>query len=87
MKSYWTYRTQLDFKHRMRDPIYGFIQLTQVELDIIDTPIFQRLRRVHQLALTKYVYPSAEHSRFVHSIGVMHCATLIYEGIWNHKAT
>ncbi len=71
----------------MRDPIYGFIPLTKLEMEIIDTPIFQRLRRIHQLALTKYVYPSAEHSRFVHSIGVMHCASLIYEGIFNHKQT
>ncbi|UQZ90397.1 phosphohydrolase [Deltaproteobacteria bacterium Smac51] len=86
-KTYWSYKANLKFVHRMRDPIYGFIPLTQLEMDIIDTPIFQRLRRVHQLALTKYVYPSAEHSRFVHSIGVMHCASLIYEGIFNHKDT
>jgi HD superfamily phosphohydrolase len=82
---YWSYRSNIEIAHRIRDPIYGFIPLTQLELDIIDTPIFQRLRLVHQLALTKYVYPAAEHTRFVHSIGVMHCASLIYEGIYNHK--
>ena len=70
---------------RFRDPIYGFIPVTDAELKIIDTPIFQRLRRVGQLALTKYVYPSTEHSRFVHSLGVMHCTTLVYEGIINNK--
>ena len=72
---------------RIRDPLYGFIYLTTAEKAIVDTPIFQRLRRVHQLALTKYVYPSAEHSRFVHSLGVMHCATLILSGIFENKKT
>ena len=72
---------------RIRDPLYGFIPLTKEEMRIIDTPLFQRLRRIHQLALTKYVYPSAEHSRFVHSIGVMHCATRIYEGVMEHRET
>lgn len=72
---------------RIRDPIYGFIPLTKEETNIIDTPLFQRLRRIHQLALTKYVYPSAEHSRFVHSLGVMHCATKILAGVMEHKAT
>lgn len=79
------YIKSIGAKYRVRDPIYGFIPLTAEEMEIIDTPIFQRLRRVHQLALTKYVYPSAEHSRFVHSLGVMHCATLIMAGIMEHK--
>lgn len=70
---------------RFRDPIYGYIHLTKKEHAIIDTPLFQRLRRVHQLALTKYVYPTAEHSRFVHSLGVMHCATAMYIGLCEHE--
>ncbi|WP_338669095.1 HD domain-containing protein [Pseudodesulfovibrio methanolicus] len=81
------YFKKIDAKHRIRDPLYGFILLTDAELKIIDSPIFQRLRRIHQLALTKYVYPSAEHSRFVHSIGVMHCATLMLAGVMDHKHT
>jgi len=64
--------------HRIRDPIYGYIWLTEAELNIIDTPIFQRLRRIGQLALTKYVYPTAEHSRLVHSLGVLQAATNIF---------
>ena len=72
-------------KHRFRDPIYGFIELNDSELKIIDTPIFQRLRRVHQLALTKYVYPSAEHSRFTHSMGVMQVATEIFLNIYRNS--
>ncbi|MDA3787557.1 MAG: HD domain-containing protein [Desulfobacula sp.] len=64
--------------HRIRDPIYGYIWLTDTELELVDTPVFQRLRRINQLALTKYVYPTAEHSRFVHSLGVVQAATNIF---------
>ncbi|WP_084502153.1 HD domain-containing protein [Fundidesulfovibrio putealis] len=81
------YFKKIDVKHRLRDPVYGFVHLTAAEMRIVDTPLFQRLRRVHQLALTKYVYPSAEHSRFVHSLGVMHCSTLILAGVHDHKQT
>ena len=75
---------ELGIKHRFRDPIHGYIWLTEKEREIIDTPLFQRLRRISQLALTKYVYPTAEHSRFVHSLGVLQCATSIFLGIINH---
>jgi len=68
----------LEAIHRIRDPIYGYIRLTDSELKIVDTPVFQRLRRIGQLALTKYVYPTAEHSRFVHSLGVLQAATNIF---------
>ncbi len=81
------YLEQLEVSHRIRDPIHGFVYLTEAERRIIDTPLFQRLRRIHQLALTKYVYPSAEHSRFVHSLGVMHCATLILAGVFGNRHT
>ncbi len=60
----------LNAQHRFRDPVCGFIKATDAEMKIIDTPVFQRLRRIHQLALTKYVYPGAEYSRFVYSEGV-----------------
>ena len=71
--------------HVFRDPIYGFIKLNDAELKIIDTPLFQRLRRISQLALTKYVYPSAEHSRFAHSLGVLQAATNIFINIYNNS--
>lgn len=68
---------ELKLRHRIRDPLYGYVRLNDLELQIIDLPIFQRLRRISQLALTKYVYPSAEHSRFVHSLGVLEAVTRI----------
>lgn len=59
------------------DPLYGFIHLTPLELEIIYSPFFQRLRWIKQLGFSGYVFHGAEHSRYGHSIGVMHNAHLI----------
>ncbi len=56
------------------DPIHDFIRINESEIKIIDTPIFQRLRKIRQLAGAHLVYPSAQHSRFEHSLGVIHLA-------------
>jgi len=56
------------------DPIHDFIRIYNPELKIIDTPIFQRLRRIRQLAGAHLTYPGAQHTRFEHSLGVMHIA-------------
>lgn len=60
---------------KFRDPIHGFIEVRPLEEEIIDSAPFQRLRNIKQLALTSYIYHGAEHTRFGHSIGVMHLAT------------
>ncbi|MCM1325852.1 MAG: HD domain-containing protein [Bacteroidales bacterium] len=60
---------------KFRDPIHAFIEVRQHELEIINTKAFQRLRNIKQLALTYLVYPGAEHTRFGHSLGVMHLVT------------
>lgn len=60
----------------VRDPLYTFIELPLDLLPIIDHKLFQRLRWVSQLPLEQLVYPSAQHSRFEHSIGVMYLAML-----------
>lgn len=65
----------------IRDPIHGFIVLNKWERDIIDHPVFQRLRRIRQLGLTDMVYPGAMHTRFEHSLGVMHIATRMFDEI------
>ncbi|HAZ12044.1 MAG: hypothetical protein A2X86_06670 [Bdellovibrionales bacterium GWA2_49_15] len=61
------------------DPIYGFIKFTPAEWEIIHGPFYQRLRWVKQLGFSCYVFPGAEHSRFGHSIGVLHNAQKILE--------
>lgn len=63
----------------INDPVYGGIAVTKMELEIIDTPIFQRLRGLRQLARVNLVFPSAEHSRYVHSLGVLYIMGLMTE--------
>lgn len=70
--------------YEIRDVVYGFIQLDQQEWDIINSPVYQRLRRIKQLSLTDMVYPGAVHTRFEHSIGVMQMASDIFDSI-RHK--
>ena len=57
------------------DPIHDFIRVYEHELSIIDNPIFQRLRRIKQLSGAHLTYPAAQHTRFEHSLGVMHIAS------------
>ena len=59
---------------RVRDPIHNYIQLSQAELALVNTPQFQRLRGVRQLGLAYLVYPGANHTRFEHSLGTCHLA-------------
>ena len=72
-------------KYEFRCPVHGFIEVSDWERTIIEQPAFQRLRRIRQLAWTEYVYPGALHSRFEHSLGVMHTATLLFESIRSHS--
>lgn len=55
-------------------PIYNYIHINSLEKDLIDTYPFQRLRRLRQLVGADYAYPGACHTRFEHSLGVMHLA-------------
>ncbi len=58
----------------IKDPIFGYINISYDEKKIIDTEPVQRLRRVRQLAGSEYVYPAGVHTRFEHSLGTMHLA-------------
>src|SRR5690606_8614296 len=70
------------------DPIHGFIPFVSrsglppdevAEQDIIDHPWLQRLRQIHQLQTAWWVFPSAEHMRFQHVLGVMHLGSRVIE--------
>jgi HD superfamily phosphohydrolase len=63
----------------IRDPLHVFVKLKTPERPVIDCPAFQRLRHIHQLALTYLVYPGATHKRFEHSLGVMELATRVFD--------
>ncbi|MBO3798928.1 MAG: HD domain-containing protein [Candidatus Brockarchaeota archaeon] len=68
----------------IRDPIYRYIHITDVERSVIDTPVFQRLRRIKQLAGAHLTYPGAVHTRFLHSLGVMLTASKIFSHLTNY---
>ena len=57
-----------------KDVLYGYIQISPLALSIIDKPQFQRLRQLKQLGIANYVFPSATHTRFEHSVGTYHLA-------------
>ena len=69
----------LEFTGEITDPIHKYIRITDLEKKLIDTEVFQRLRKIRQLAGAHLVYPSAQHTRFEHSIGAMHLAGLAAE--------
>ena len=70
------------------DPIYHYIVMTdrlsgeRTERDVIDSPFVQRLRRIFQLQSARWVFPSAEHTRFQHSLGTMHVAGVFAEQLY-----
>lgn len=69
-------------KKIINDPVYGFVQIrSDLIFDIIEHPVFQRLRRIRQLGLTDLVYPGALHTRFHHAIGAMHLMSLTLESL------
>ena len=70
------------------DPIHGYIPFTSrtglpkgeiSEQELIDHPWVQRMRQIHQLQTAWWVFPSAEHMRFQHVLGVMHLASRVIE--------
>lgn len=70
---------------RFRDPIHGFIEARPLEVQIINSIPFQRLRNIKHLAMTNLVFHGAEHTRFGHSLGVMHLVSKAYKSILNTK--
>ena len=73
-----------------RDPLHNIISLDESQpedrliVDLIDSAEFQRLRRIKQLGLAMFTYQGAEHSRFTHSIGVMHLMTRALDLLSSH---
>ncbi|WP_372965112.1 HD domain-containing protein [Marinobacter sp.] len=63
------------------DPVHGGIPLYRHEIQVIDHPLFQRLRNICQNDILSLVFPGATHSRFLHSIGVMHVGTRMFRSM------
>ena len=68
----------------IKDPLYGYIRLTEIERNVIDTLAVQRLRRIRQLAGADFVYPAANHTRFEHVLGTMYLAGVVSENLPVH---
>ena len=58
-------------KH-IKDGVWGMVEFDHAEIQLIDSPLLQRLRGIRQLGFSYLVYPSAEHTRIVHSLGMAH---------------
>lgn len=65
----------------IHDPIHGHIELTELEMAVVDSLEFQRLRFIRQNSLLHYVFPGAFHTRFAHSLGACHIGGEIAEQI------
>ena len=65
----------------IKDPVHGYIVIPKEYCRLfVDTPIFQRLRLIEQTSM-RWLFPGARHDRFIHSLGVFHLASRIYESI------
>ena len=71
----------MKFTGEITDPVHRHIGFTEVEKELFDSAVFQRLRRIRQLSGAHLVYPSAQHSRFEHSLGTMHVAGFAAESL------
>ena len=65
----------------IKDSVHGHVRLGDLAAELVDTPAFQRLRHIKQLSTVRLVYPSANHTRFEHSLGVYHLAGRAVEGL------
>ncbi|MCA9101964.1 MAG: HD domain-containing protein, partial [Planctomycetales bacterium] len=80
------------FDALIHDPIHGYIPFVSgddlpagevAERDLIDHPWLQRMRQIHQLQTAWWVFPSAEHTRFQHVVGVMHMASRVTAALYD----
>lgn len=68
-------------KKTIHDPVWGSVDYSDWEMQLIDSPLFQRLRDIHQVGLAMLTYPAARHSRFEHSLGVAAAAKIMCDKI------
>lgn len=63
---------EIIFKHKILDNVHGFIDYTDAEEKIIEMLLFKRMQSIKQLSIVNWIFPGSEHTRYVHSLGVMH---------------
>lgn len=67
----------IHFSGRVLDNVHGFIYYTEAEEHIMNTLLFKRLQSIKQLSIVNWVFPGSEHTRYIHSLGVMYIADKI----------
>jgi len=65
----------------VHDALWGTIRLHPWEIALLDLPLFQRLRQISQTSLVNYVFPGCRHSRFEHTLGVIHQTQKLAEAV------
>src|SRR3954462_7187213 len=73
-------------KKLIRDAVHGDIEMSGLEVELMDTPEFQRLRGIKQLGTAYLVFPSAVHTRFEHSLGTSWMAHRILESVRRNQS-
>ncbi len=66
----------------VRDPIHGAISLSPAETAVLDHPFVQRLRFIKQMGFSELPFPGAVHSRYIHSVGVLHLAGQAFDALF-----
>jgi HD superfamily phosphohydrolase len=80
VQSVWrSWQLPRNYWSEIKDPVHGYVYVTEDEKAVIDSYPVQRLHRLRQLAGAEYVYPGANHTRFEHSVGVMYLAGRVAE--------
>lgn len=69
------------------DPIHGAITISEIEAAIIDTPPVQRMRHIKQLGNVHLLFPQATHTRFAHSLGVMHVSGQYFDALFSKQTS
>lgn len=75
------YSDTLVFEGKILDNVHGFISYTKTEQRLMDTQLFKRLQSIKQLSVVNWIFPGSEHTRFIHSLGVMHLCDRIAQQI------
>jgi HD superfamily phosphohydrolase len=78
------------YEMQVRDLVHGYIGFSALEKQVVDHPLFQRLRNVRQADVAHFVYPSSNISRFEHALGTCHVAGAMARNLsqspnWNEK--
>ena len=66
----------------VRDPVHGNLAISEAEVSVLDSKVYQRLRAIKQLGFSEFSFPGATHNRYLHSLGVSHLAGVVFDNIF-----